>query len=82
MAKLDVVATAFIEMAHRIVWCSAATIDTEGSGFDTVLAVYTGTNVALLTPVAYSDDSSTSAMLPLGKSVAPSGTPTCSNVSG
>jgi hypothetical protein len=30
MPDLDVVAPAFITMAHRIVWCSAATIDTEG----------------------------------------------------
>lgn len=27
---LDVVAPAFVEMAHRIVWCSAATVDPSG----------------------------------------------------
>jgi fibronectin type 3 domain-containing protein len=32
------------------------TIDTFGSNFDTVLGVYTGTNVAALTPVASNDD--------------------------
>jgi len=51
-----------------------ATIDTEGSGFDTVLAVYTGTNVALLTPVAYSDDSSTSVLTSKVKFSAKAGT--------
>lgn len=39
-----------------------ATIDTVGSSFDTVLAVYKGTNVALLDPVAYSDDATTSVL--------------------
>lgn len=34
----------------------AATISTEGSGFDTVLAVYTGSSVGALTPVAANDD--------------------------
>ena len=30
MSELAAVAPAFIEMAHRIVWCSAATVDAEG----------------------------------------------------
>ncbi len=30
MAELTQIAPAFIEMAHRIVWCSAATVDTKG----------------------------------------------------
>lgn len=30
MTTLDRIAPAFVEMAHRIVWCSAATVDTEG----------------------------------------------------
>ncbi len=30
MNTLDEVAPAFVEMAHRIVWCSAATVDREG----------------------------------------------------
>lgn len=30
MHTLDVIAPAFIEMAHRIVWCAAATVDTSG----------------------------------------------------
>jgi hypothetical protein len=30
VAELDVVAPPFIEMAHRIVWCAAATVDTRG----------------------------------------------------
>lgn len=34
----------------------SATIDTVGSGFDTLLAVYTGTSVSVLTPVASDDD--------------------------
>lgn len=34
----------------------AATFDTIGSGFDTLLAAYTGTSVSSLTPVAASDD--------------------------
>jgi hypothetical protein len=32
------------------------TIDTAGSGFDTLLAVYTGGALATLTPVAFNDD--------------------------
>lgn len=34
------------------------TVDTFGSGFDTLLAAYTGTNVAALTPVVANDDDS------------------------
>ena len=30
MATLDQVAPAFVEMAHQIVWCSAATVDAAG----------------------------------------------------
>jgi hypothetical protein len=30
MKPLNKVAPAFVEMAHRIVWCSAATVDTSG----------------------------------------------------
>ncbi|HEX2399751.1 MAG TPA: pyridoxamine 5'-phosphate oxidase family protein [Mycobacterium sp.] len=30
MAELKVVAPAFVEMAHRIVWCSVATVDKDG----------------------------------------------------
>ena len=30
MSELVEVAPAFIEMAHRIVWCTAATVDTQG----------------------------------------------------
>ena len=30
MSELKEVAPAFVEMAHRIVWCSAATVDTRG----------------------------------------------------
>ena len=30
MDELKVVAPAFVEMAHHIVWCSAATIDQSG----------------------------------------------------
>jgi len=30
MADLAKIAPAFVEMAHRIVWCSAATVDTKG----------------------------------------------------
>jgi hypothetical protein len=30
MNDLTIVAPAFVEMAHRIVWCSAATVDTQG----------------------------------------------------
>lgn len=30
MTSLSQVAPAFVEMAHRIVWCSAATVDTRG----------------------------------------------------
>jgi hypothetical protein len=30
MAELKDVAPAFVEMAHRIVWCSAATVDSQG----------------------------------------------------
>ena len=30
MSKLETAAHAFIEMAHNIVWCSAATVDVEG----------------------------------------------------
>jgi hypothetical protein len=30
MHELTQVAPAFVEMAHRIVWCSAATVDTKG----------------------------------------------------
>lgn len=30
MADLQTIAPAFIELAHRIVWCSAATVDTQG----------------------------------------------------
>ncbi|PYV19616.1 MAG: pyridoxamine 5-phosphate oxidase, partial [Acidobacteria bacterium] len=30
MTELARVAPAFVEMAHRIVWCSAATVDTRG----------------------------------------------------
>ncbi|HWM19613.1 MAG TPA: pyridoxamine 5'-phosphate oxidase family protein [Ilumatobacteraceae bacterium] len=30
MSSLTIVAPTFIEMAHRIVWCSAATVDTTG----------------------------------------------------
>src|SRR5579885_3419402 len=30
MSNLNEVAPAFVEMAHRIVWCSAATVDTRG----------------------------------------------------
>ena len=35
------------------------TIDTQGSGFDTLLAVYTGSSVGALTPIASSDDTTT-----------------------
>jgi hypothetical protein len=35
------------------------TIDTQGSGFDTLLAVYTGSSVGALTPVTSSDDTTT-----------------------
>ena len=35
------------------------TIDTQGSGFDTLLAVYTGGSVGALTPIASSDDTTT-----------------------
>ena len=34
-------------------------LDTHGSGFDTLLAVYTGTNIALLTPVVSNDNDGT-----------------------
>ena len=51
--------------AGKSVWWSwtpttsgTATIDTVGSNFDTVLAVYTGNAVSSLVPVAYSDDGS------------------------
>ena len=37
MDKLETVAPAFIEMAHRIVWCSAATVDERGRPFSRVL---------------------------------------------
>lgn len=30
MDEFNLVAPAFVEMAHRIVWCSAATVDTKG----------------------------------------------------
>lgn len=30
MNELSQIAPAFVEMAHRIVWCSAATVDTKG----------------------------------------------------
>ena len=30
MQELDVVAKSFVEMAHRIVWCSVATVDAKG----------------------------------------------------
>lgn len=30
MSKLSEVAPAFVEMAHRIVWCNAATVDAKG----------------------------------------------------
>jgi hypothetical protein len=30
MNELSQVAPAFVEMAHRIVWCSAATVDVKG----------------------------------------------------
>jgi hypothetical protein len=51
--------------AHASVWYSwtapetaGATIDTAGSGFNTVLAVYTGTTVSGLVSVASNDDAS------------------------
>jgi hypothetical protein len=31
MAELSVVAPAFVEMAHRIVWCTVATVDADSS---------------------------------------------------
>src|SRR6185437_13495083 len=34
----------------------ALTLDTHGSSFNTLLAVYTGSALATLTPVAYNDD--------------------------
>ena len=35
--SLDVVAPAFMKMAHRIVWCSVATVDAEGRPWSRVL---------------------------------------------
>ncbi len=50
-------------VGQRTAWWSwiapasgAVVIDTAGSAFDTVLAVYTGTSVTALTPVAQNDD--------------------------
>jgi M6 family metalloprotease-like protein len=40
---------------------AAVAIDTQGSGFDTLLAVYAGGNVGALTPVAANDDTATNA---------------------
>jgi hypothetical protein len=37
MTTLDVIATAFVEMAHRIVWCVAATTDGAGDPSTRVL---------------------------------------------
>ena len=37
MTELAEVAPAFLEMAHRIVWCSAATVDAEGRPWSRVL---------------------------------------------
>ena len=37
MNELSEVAPAFLEMAHRIVWCSAATVDPEGRPWSRVL---------------------------------------------
>ncbi|MBU1227297.1 MAG: DUF333 domain-containing protein [Actinobacteria bacterium] len=48
--------------SHSVWWkwtapqSGTATIDTEGSGFDTVLAVYTGGSLGSLTEVSYDDD--------------------------
>jgi hypothetical protein len=40
MTDLNVVAPAFIEMAHNIVWCSAATVDTHGRPRSRILHPY------------------------------------------
>ena len=37
MTELAQIAPAFVEMAHRIVWCSAATVDTRGRPFTRIL---------------------------------------------
>lgn len=37
MSRLEDVAPAFVEMAHRIVWCSAATVDPDGRPWSRVL---------------------------------------------
>ena len=37
MNELNEVAAAFMEMAHRIVWCSAATVDADGRPWSRVL---------------------------------------------
>ncbi len=37
MNQLNQVAPAFLEMAHRIVWCSAATVDSRGRPWSRVL---------------------------------------------
>jgi hypothetical protein len=37
MSDLKTVAPAFVEMAHRIVWCSAATVDAQGRPWSRVL---------------------------------------------
>ena len=40
MATIDEIAPVFIEMAHRIVWCSVATVDGEGRPRSRVLHPY------------------------------------------
>jgi hypothetical protein len=37
MSQLDDVAPAFLQMAHQIVWCSAATVDAQGRPWQRVL---------------------------------------------
>ena len=37
MTELAEIAPAFVEMAHRIVWCSAASVDTRGRPFTRIL---------------------------------------------
>ncbi len=37
MSALDVAAPAFVEMAHRIVWCSVATVDDDGRPWSRIL---------------------------------------------
>jgi hypothetical protein len=53
----------------------AVTFDTLGSGFDTVLAVYTGGSVAALTPIASNDDIATNNFLSRVTFNATQGTP-------